>query len=307
MKAAAVQMRAALGDVESNLKSAEHLANQAFSAGAEIVILPEFFPSAMAFHPKMLYAARPLHGEPMELLKGLAKQNNGVAGGSFNAIRQGEVYNTFVLAFPDGSVFLHDKDQPTMWENCYYIGGTDDGVLDTPLGPVGVSLCWEFVRSRTARRLRNKVKLIVGGSCWWDLPKVALPGFSPAVGARLLEIMQQSPPKMARMVGAPVIHAAHAGDFKGKMPLMPGFPYESNLLGQAMITDAQGKILAKMDREEGYIMADIDLDEHAEPSEEIPQTFWIPDLPLQIRAVWAYQNRHGRRYYRTKTKKALGL
>ncbi|MBI9073881.1 MAG: carbon-nitrogen hydrolase family protein [Desulfatibacillum sp.] len=307
MKVAAVQMRAALGEVETNLKSAENLVKDAFASGAKMVILPEFFPSAMAFHPKMIRAARPLDGAPMELLKRLAREHDGIVGGSFNAIRQGAVYNTFVLAFPDGATHLHDKDQPTMWENCYYKGGSDDGVLNTAIGPVGAAMCWEFVRSRTAQRLRGKVKVVVGGSCWWDLPRLTLPGFSPAVSASLLEIMRQSPPNIARMVGAPVVHAAHAGDFKGKMPLMPGFPYESHLLGQAMITDARGNILAKMDREQGFITADVDLDERVEPSEPVPESFWIPNLPLQIKAVWAYQNWHGKRYYRLKTKKTLGL
>jgi len=57
-----------------------------------------------------------------------------------------------------------------MWENCYYKGGHDDGVLDTPAGRVGVALCWELVRIQTLRRSIDKVDLVAGGSCWWDLP-----------------------------------------------------------------------------------------------------------------------------------------
>ena len=82
---------------------------------------------------------------------------------------------------------------------------------------------------------------------------------------------------------------------------------KATLLGQAMIIDAKGHVLAKMDREEGFITADVDLHEPVEPSEPVPQSFWVPNLPLQIRAVWAYQNWHGKRYYRLKTKKTLGL
>jgi hypothetical protein len=31
----------------------------------------------------------------------------------------------------------HDKDYLSFCENCYYIGGSDDGVLSTPDGKVG--------------------------------------------------------------------------------------------------------------------------------------------------------------------------
>lgn len=61
-----------------------------------------------------------------------------------------------------------------MWENCYYIGGSDDGILETTAGNIGVALCWEFMRTRTVRRLLNRVDLVVGGSCWWTIPEKPL-------------------------------------------------------------------------------------------------------------------------------------
>ncbi len=117
----------------------------------------------------MLTAWRPLEGEPFQLMQKLAREYEGVVGGSFIARSGDDCFNSFLLVFPSGEYFRHDKDIPTMWENCYYIGGQDEGVLKTPAGPVGVAICWEFIRSQTARRLQNRVDLIVGGSCWWDL------------------------------------------------------------------------------------------------------------------------------------------
>jgi predicted amidohydrolase len=66
-KVAAIQMRAELGNVKSNLSAAEALVREAFRKDAEWVILPEFFPSAVAFSPNMLTAWRPLEGEPFQL------------------------------------------------------------------------------------------------------------------------------------------------------------------------------------------------------------------------------------------------
>lgn len=305
MKIAAIQLVAKLADVEANLKLSKRLATQAFTEGAELVVLPEFFTSAMGFHTKMLDAVRSIDGSPVQLLQNLAKKHQGIVGGSFIALRGDDSYNTFILAFPDGSTYFHDKDQPTMWENCYYIGGTDDGVLETPIGPLGVALCWEFVRTRTVKRLFGRVNIVIGGSCWWTTPTEShLPGFSPKIHQQNKEIMQETPIKFARMLGVPLIHAAHAGDFEGEMLGMPNVPYKSYYLGDTQIVDGSGKILAHLSREEGegVIMAEIDLTQKWTPSESIPDGFWIPKLPPQLLQTWQFQNKLGEDYYRTVTK-----
>jgi predicted amidohydrolase len=304
MKIAAIQMNAKFANVKANLEIAKRLASEAFQDGAELVILPEFFTSAMGFHPKMLDVGRPIKGEPMQLLNQLAKNYNGVVGGSFVALRGQESYNTFVLAFPDGTNYFHDKDQPTMWENCYYIGGTDDGVLETKLGNIGVALCWEFVRTRTARRMLDRVDIIVGGSCWWTLPEIPIPGYKSELRETVLEMMIETPARFARMLGVPVVHAAHAGDFEGETPLMPDIPYKSYFLGETQIVDGSGKILAGLKREdgEGVIITDIDLTKKWNPSEPIPDRFWIPDMPQELNQAWQVFNKHGETYYLETTK-----
>lgn len=304
MRVAAIQIKAELGNIKVNLKSAERLARNAFKEGAEMVILPEFFTSAVCFHPKMLDVVRPINGEPAQLLNELSREYNGIIGGSFIALRGDESYNTFVLAFPDGSNYFHDKDQPTMWENCYYIGGTDDGILETEIGNIGAVLCWEFVRSRTALRLRERVDLVVGGSCWWSLPEQPLVGTPPEHRDKTLDMMIETPAKFARMLGVHIIHAAHAGDFIGEMPLMPDFQYKSYYVGETQIVDGSGKLLARMKREdgEGFIMADINLKKKWKPSETIPNRFWIPDMPAELNQVWELLNNHGESYYRETTK-----
>jgi len=303
MKIAAIQMRADFANVEDNLKISERLASEAFLAGAEMVILPEFFTTAMGFHPKMLNTALPIDGKAMILLKDLASKHQGIIGGSFIALRGEHSYNTFALVFSDGTTFFHDKDQPTMWENCYYLGGTDDGVLETNIGNIGVALCWEFVRTRTVKRMFNRINIVVGGSCWWTLPEKHLRGFPPKIHDINVEIMEETPSKFAKMLGVHVIHAAHAGELEGNMPLIPNFPYKSYYLGETQIVDGSGTVLKRMKRGEGegLIMADIDIKKKWKPSETIPNRFWIPNLPRQLKFAWWYQNRHGRRYYRRKT------
>ena len=298
MRVAAVQMTATLGAANKNIESARRLAGEAFSHGARMVILPEFFTSAMGFHPIMNSVAEKPDGPALGMLKELATAWGSIIGGSFIITEGGHARNCFFLVFPDQKPFRHDKDQPTMWENCYYQGGTDDGVLQTPIGTIGTALCWEFVRARTVRRMIGRVDLVVGGSCWWSLPKKRLPGFTNSVRDKNLSIMRETPARFARLLGCPVVHAAHAGDFKGRIPLLPGFTYESFFLGETQIVAGDGRVLARMAQAdgEGYIMADISPGRQA-PSETVPDRFWIPELPLPIRFAWWYQNIHGKWYY----------
>lgn len=301
IRVAAVQMMAELANVDANLAKAERLVRVAFERGANWVILPEFFSSGMAFHPEMARASRAIDGPPAELLRDLARQGNATVGGSFLAWRDGNVYNSFVLALPDGSTHRHDKDYPTFWENCYYIGGNDDGVLPTPQGNVGVALCWEFIRSRTAVRLKGKVAIVVGGSGWWA-PNDSVPLDNPARKVNL-EIMKATPSRFAKMLGVPVVHAAHAGKFVGQSWPDQGDTYLSHYLGEAQIVDGKGRVLARMSREEGegVITADISFGSITDEPETIPDRYWIAEFPEAIYRRWQSDLKTGREYYLSTT------
>ena len=115
--------------------------------------------------------------------------------------------------------------------------------------------------------------------------------------------MAEIPGRFARLVGVPVVHAAHAGEFDGGLPLAPGFPYRSYYLGETQILDGAGRILARMRHEdgEGFVSAELDLTEKHGPREPLPAGFWIPSLPRAFRRLWTIQNLHGWIYYRRKT------
>jgi predicted amidohydrolase len=306
IRVAAIQMRAKVGAVATNLAQAESLVREAFRRGAEWVILPEFFTSAGAFAPSMLSAWLPLEGPALELMGKLAREHNGVVGGSFIAKSGRDCFNSFLLVFPNGQYFRHDKDLPTMWENSYYIGGSDDGVLATPAGPVGAALCWELIRSQTVRRLLGKVNFVVGGSCWWDL-RHPVPPQESDYQALMRTLLRQAPGDLARRLGVPVVHAAQAGEFEGLTPGNEAVPYVSRFLGEAQITDGHGKVLARLAYEdgEGIITADIAPGRIEGDLAPTPESFWAVDLPPKTLQVWDHLNSLGRDYYRTKFRPLL--
>jgi predicted amidohydrolase len=337
VRVAAVQMHATLGEVAANLENAERWVRLALREGAQWIVLPEFFTTAIALHPtKLLHAYRTLEGLPMQVLKTLAKEGNAYIGGSFLARSGADVFNTFVLATPSGRVFTHDKDFPTTnIETSVYAGGEDEEFVrtlaaygvsahpQTPIAPrlqnvknavftledgtsVGAALCWEQCRYRTARRLRGHVGLILAASGWpfggagVSVSRPASTSSPLAGGPGIVE----APRRLARLVGAPIVHASLVGDVWN----CPGpSPAEDTVLrfsGESQIADASGRTLARRTyaEGEGLVIAEIDLG-RVEPSEAIPDgEEWTPEVSSQAQTRWASSGAAGRAVYLNTTR-----
>jgi hypothetical protein len=157
------------------------------------------------------------------------------------------------------------------------------------------------------RRLRGKIQLVLGGSCWWTLSD-DVDADHPFRSANL-NMLQQAPVRCARMLGVPVIHASHAGPFNGFFsPDLADLPYDSVYLGETMIVDADGQILSRRDARQGagIVVSDIVIPQQAAPSLEIPEAFWTPsEMPEPWKDSWQRWFESGAYYYDTVTKPYL--
>lgn len=301
IRIAAIQLEPVIGDVAENLRRCRALGEQAGAAGVDWIVLPEFFTTGMAFSDAIADAALPPDGAGTQLLRELAQRHNAVACGSFICRDEdGENRNAWLTVGPDGRVLgRHDKDMPTMWENCFYIGGEDDGVLDIDGAPVGAAMCWELMRTATVKRLRGRVELVVAGSAWWSIPSslpAAVRGRLEAANARTATSVA---PALARALGAPVAHAAHCGEVRCGMPLMPGLAYRGRFEGGTCVVDARGGVLGWRGADEGpgIVVADVQ-PERTTPTLDPGPGFWLHSRGVVPAAAWAYQRAHGRRWYR---------
>lgn len=303
-RVAAVQLDAVVGDVDHNLTECERLADQAALEGAQWIILPEFFSTGMAFDAALAQCSLPPDGAAGRLLVELAIKHSAHVGGSFLCLDpDGEVRNAFFLFSPTGELIgRHDKDLPTMWENCFYVGGGDAGRFDYPEGEVGVAMCWELIRAQTAERLRGRVDVVVGGSCWWSIPEWPPKGLTARMEARNAANATSAAATFARMTGAPAVHAAHCGPIDCRMPWAP-LGYHGFAEGGAAIFAADGSTLAYRSREEGSGSAIADVNFAREtPAEPIPAEYWLCKRGLIPELAWKYQRAHGRRWYRKNVK-----
>jgi predicted amidohydrolase len=299
MRVAAIQLEVALADVEANLAECESLARDAARDGAEAIALPEFFTSGAAFLPELADAALAPDGAATEMLVRVAGDEGVLIGGSFLCRDpDGEVRNAFLLAGPDGLLGRHDKDLPTMWENALYVGGDDDGVIEAGEVTVGAAVCWEFMRSQTARRLRGRVDIVLGGSNWWSVPAWPPAAYTRRAEAANAATAARAPTVFGRYVGAPVVHAAIAGDFSCPSPELPLITYRGHFQGGAQVADADGRVLARRERSEGsgYVIAEVEA-RRSPPREEVPDRFWLHRRGALSAAAWNTERLLGRRWY----------
>ena len=303
---AVVQPALALGEVEANLIRIEDLVRDAHREhNAEVVLVPEGCTSPNVYARVLRSAARPIDGQPFQLLTRLARELDCVIGGGFVAVRGRHTYGTYVLAEPDGAVHLHDKDIPTAWEQNYYRGGDDDGVVrcETLGTTVGLMSGWEWARNRTSGRVRaGGAQLVLGGMCWPSLP-TNWPGPLRRLTRREHGIWREQaralPGQVARLTGVPVAHASHVGPITGETPMAPGIPWPTEMIGESQICDRDGTILARLSAEdgEGHVSADVQIRPPA-PLEPIRDRFWIPKFTMVTHAAWHGMNAHGALKYR---------
>jgi predicted amidohydrolase len=299
MRVAAVQLEVALADVPANLAACESLAGEAAAAGAEAIALPEFFTTGAAFVPELAGAALAPQGAATEMLLRIAARAKVLVGGSFLCRDEdGEVRNAFLLAGPQGLLGRHDKDLPTMWENALYVGGRDDGVIEAGEFAVGAAVCWELMRSATARRLRGRVDLVMGGSNWWSVPRWPPAAYSRRAEAANAATAARAPVAFSRLVGAPVVHAAICGEFSCPLPELPALRYRGHFEGGAVIVDGEGRVLARRDREQGsgFAIADV-APRRVEPLDPVPTRYWLHRRGAVPALAWSTQRFLGRRWY----------
>ncbi|MGV0836188.1 carbon-nitrogen hydrolase family protein [Mycolicibacterium thermoresistibile] len=297
--AAAIQQEAVIGDVAANLAACERLADEAGRAGAKIIALPEFFTTGIGFDESIKAGVLPPDGKATTLLTSLAKRYQALVGGSFLCRdADGEVRNAYLLADPTGVVGRHDKDRPTMWENAFYTGGDDDGVLDVGEHRIGAAVCWELMRTGTVERLRSRVDLMMTGSGWWSIPPWPPRAVFDHWERRNRATARTAAASFAKYVGAPVVHAAHAGELTCAMPWAP-MRYRGRFEGSTLITDAGGTVIAERRPEEGQgvVLGEIEIGRRA-PQLDPPRRYWLHPRGLLPAAVWHYQRWHGRRWYR---------
>lgn len=257
MRIAAVQMIAG-PDVAPNLDTAARLIGAAAARGARLVALPEYFPLIGASDQVRLAARESPGGGPLQdFLAGMARRHGiWLVGGSIPLAGRdpGKLLNS-CLVFDDRGrqvarydkihLFGFTKEAEHYDEAATIEPGGAVVTVDTPAGRVGLAICYDL-RFPELFRAMGQVDLIV-------LPAA----FTDTTGRAHWEVLLR-----ARAVENQcyVLAAAQGGQH----------PTGRVTHGNSMIIDPWGDILARMDKGEGVITAELDPARIAEVRSSLP-------------------------------------
>jgi nitrilase len=257
MKVAALQMISG-PDVAPNLVTAARLIGAAAAAGARLVALPEYFPLIGASDEARLAAREQPGGGPLQdFLAGMA-QRHGIwlVGGSIPlAGRDPRKLLNSCLVFDDQGrqvarydkihLFGFTKGAEHYDEAATIEPGETVVAVDTPVGRVGLAICYDLRFPELFRAL-GPIDLLV-------LPAA----FTDTTGRAHWEMLLR-----ARAVENQcyVLAAAQGGQH----------PTGRMTHGNSMIIDPWGDIVARMDKGEGVVAAELDPTRIAEVRSSLP-------------------------------------
>jgi len=256
--AAAVQMNAG-PDKAANLERAERLVRVGAARGANLVALPEVF-NWRGKRNEQAAAAETLDGQSLMLMSRLARELQiHIVAGSVTEQIDGDsrCYNTSALLGPDGGrvavyrkIHLFDVDLPgrvTVRESDAKLAGAEVVTGATPLGAIGLSICYDLRFPELYRRLTFAGAQIIAIPSAFTFP-TGEAHWEPLLRARAIENQ------------AYVIAPAQFG------PNIYGY----SDYGNSMIVDPWGRVIARAADQEGVVVAPIDLEYQERVRRELP-------------------------------------
>ncbi len=260
-KVAALQMTSG-HVVADNLAAALALLREAKDAGAEVACLPENFSFiGLKDADKLQVAEADGQGEVQEFLSKTAKQlGMWILGGTIviRADTDRRVANTSLLIDADGKrVVRYDKihlfdvtipgREEQYRESNYVAPGHEPVVADTPVGRLGLSVCYDMRFPELYRELVSR------GAQWLAMPAA----FTVPTGRAHWEtLLRARAIENLCYVVAPAQTGTHSSG--------------RETYGDSLIVDYWGQVLSRLAKGSGVITADIDLQKEAESRERFP-------------------------------------
>lgn len=244
-------------DKGENLRRAQAALEQAARQGAQLAMLPEMFNCPYENLCFPVYG-EPAGGETWQFLSRMARELGlYLAGGSVPELEGGKVYNTCYFFSPEGEelarhrkVHLFDIDVPggqRFKESDTLTAGDQITVVDTPLGKIGLAICFDIRFSELFRVMGARGAQIIlvpaafnmtTGPVHWDL------AFRSRAVDNQLFVAGCSP---ARDTGASYVAYGHS-----------------------LVCNPWGTVVAQLDEKAGVQVAQLDLDDLARYRGQIP-------------------------------------
>jgi predicted amidohydrolase len=261
MRVAAIQMNSG-GDVAANLQLADQLLADAAADGCQLAVLPENFAlMAAKAREKTSHAEQPGAGPIQEFLADAARRHDmWIIAGSMPLVspEARRVYGACPVYDAEGKeqacyrkihlfdVKLPDREE-SYQESWSMYPGDDPVTVDTPIGRVGLTICYDVRFPELFRRL------VDDGASVFTVPAA----FTVVTGeAHWHTLMRARAIENLAYVIAPGQYGAH--------------PDGRSTFGHSLICDPWGRILAEQAEGNCFVAAEIDPDLPAKLRSEFP-------------------------------------
>jgi len=192
IKIALAQMSCKVGDKAHNIRKMATYITKASKQKADLIIFPELSVTGYLTRDRTYELAETIPGPSAQKIEALAKQNNihviyGMIERSTKA--NAIVHNSAVFASPKGLAGVYRKmylpTHSVFEEKRYFRRGYESPVFDTPVGKIGMIICYDIFFPETARLLRLKGAELI--ACISASPAVRRGFFETLTTARAIE------------------------------------------------------------------------------------------------------------------------
>lgn len=243
---------------QENFATARRLVAEAAKQGAELVLLPEYWPIMGLQDTDKLAHAEQLDAGPIQQCMAALAREFGVwlIGGTLPLVsaEDGKVLNTVLIYTPGGErvsrydkihLFGFKKGDESYDESRTIVPGTAVGTFDAPFGRVGLSVCYDLRFPELYRAMGECALIVVPaaftyttGKAHWDI----------LLRARAIENQCY------------VLAAAQGGKHVSGR----------RTWGHSMLVDPWGEVKAMLPEGEGFVVGDIDQEVIARTRENLP-------------------------------------
>ena len=260
IRVAAVQIESKHGCIEANLNHAISFIEQAALAGAQLVVLPELFPSGYIPNENLWNVAETTDGPTVTWLRQTSKRLRIYLGAGFVVTDGRDFFNMFVLTGPHGQI----AGSVTKAEAESYIFKRRLGmhVIYTALGKIGVGICAENHFASFLEHMREESVDLVLMPHGWPTPTKVGKGVSDQDMQKLHQLQTEIPLLYATHLGVPVVFVNGVGNMGRMVGILGSMidPAIFRLEGHSQIIDSDGTIRGELGSEEGLIVAVVTLD-----------------------------------------------
>ena len=241
-------------DVDRSLDRIDAIVSRARSRGAQLVVLPESALGGYLWEPKvpgMIDLVGPVpaldrDGPHVERLRQIAGDTV-VCVGYTEAALGGGVYSSAVCVSGDGVLGHHRKVHIPPAERGVFLSGGGFEAFDTPVGRLGMLLCYDKVFPEAARKLSlDGAEIIASMAAWPACRESNTRRLGRDVQTRHFNVLDQ-----ARAVENQVVWVS--ANQVGKLGRLR-FP------GQAKVVSPDGNVLATTRSRKGLAVAGVDID-----------------------------------------------